>query len=135
MPTGKRLTLKQRAEIMEVYKTGNLTQSEIASLVDLGISTVSRVIAQEQGFKPMPEPRKLKTKFKTTVSIAATNADHAKVAAYAKLHDLAMHNALHIMLSDSAHTNLINTIQREVEIMVSAAKTEVAIIKKKWWHL
>jgi hypothetical protein len=38
-------------------------------------------------------------------------------------------------LHDDCTPELVNVIKREVSIMMDAAKTEVNIIKKKWWQL
>jgi len=47
MPTGKKLTSKQRADIMLLHTTTDKNQKTIAKILKLGDSTVSRVIAQE----------------------------------------------------------------------------------------
>jgi hypothetical protein len=51
-----------------------------------------------------------------------------------------MHEALHSLLHDAHSTDqvlaiLVEVIKREVAIIMEAAKTEVNIIKKKWWQL
>jgi hypothetical protein len=92
MPTGKKLTRKQRVEIMDMQNTGD-------------------------------------------ISVAATFEDHAMITKFAKEHEVTMHEALHAMLHDDCTPELVNVIKREVSIMMDAAKTEVNIIKKKWWQL
>ncbi len=132
MPTGKKLTRKQRAEIMDMQNTGDISQSDIAILMDLGASTVSRVIAQETGKIPKPAT---KYKHKRNISVSATFEDHDMINKFAKEHEVTMHEALHALLHDDCTPELINVIKREVSVMLEAAKTEVNIIKKKWWQL
>lgn len=136
MPTGTKLTRKQRAQIMELYKSGDLTQTDIAELLSIGGSTVSRVIAQETGRLLKPATRRSKPKHRRNISVSATYEDHAMITAYAKEHQVPIHEALHAMLHTDCTPELVNVIKREVEVMLDAAKTEVQVIKKKkWWHL
>ena len=132
MPTGKKLTRRQRVEIMNIHNTGDISQTDIAILMDLGASTISRVIAQETGKIPKPATKHV---HKRNISVAATFEDHAMITKFAKKHKVTMHEALHALLHDEDTPELINVIKREVSIMLEAAKTEVNIIKKKWWQL
>jgi transposase len=131
MPKGTPVTQKIRNEIFNAWTSGGLKQTDIAELFDLGGSTVSRIIAEESGLKPRPKKR-AELKNRRNISVAATFEDHAMITEYAKEHNMAMHEALHAVLHDN---NTVDIIKREVEIMMKAAKTEVAVIKKKWWHL
>jgi transposase len=131
MPRGAPVTQKIRNEILDAWTSGGLKQIDIAELFDLGGSTVSRIIAQESGLKPRPKKR-TKLKNRRNISVAATFEDHAMITKYAKEHNMAMHEALHAVLHDN---NTVDMIKREVSIMMDAAKTEVNIIKKKWWQL
>jgi hypothetical protein len=135
MPTGKKLTRKQRVEIMDMQNTGDISQADIAILMGLGASTISRVIAQETGKLPKPISKRTKHIHKRNISVAATFEDHAMITKFAKEHEVTMHEALHAMLHDDCTPELVNVIKREVSIMMDAAKTEVNIIKKKWWQL
>jgi hypothetical protein len=137
MPTGKKLTRKQRVEIMNIHNTGDISQTDIAILMDLGASTISRVIAQETGKIPKPATKHV---HKRNISVAATFEDHAMITKFAKKHKVTMHEALHSLLHDAHSTDqvlaiLVEVIKREVAIIMEAAKTEVNIIKKKWWQL
>jgi hypothetical protein len=135
MPTGKKLTRSQRDEIMGFHNETNLKQEKIAEILSLGASTISRVIAQETGKLPKPISKRTKHIHKRNISVAATFEDHAMITKYAKEHNVVMHEALHAMLHDDCTPELVNVIKREVSIMMDAAKTEVNIIKKKWWQL
>jgi hypothetical protein len=100
--------------------------------MDLGASTVSRVIAQETGKIPKPATKHV---HKRNISVAATFEDHAMITKFAKEHEVTMHEALHALLHDDCTPELVNVIKREVSVMLEAANTEVNIIKKKWWQL
>jgi len=133
MPRGKPLTKAQRAEIMVLHESEEYSQIDIAELLDLGGSTVSRVINQELGLIDKPATKRTKLAHKRNISVAATFEDHKMISEYANQHNLPMHEALHALLHRD--NDLIETIQREVSVMLEAAKTEVEVIKKKWWQL
>lgn len=132
MPRGKRLKQSEKNKIMS-YRDEEFSQAEIAELMGLGNATISRVIAQELGLKPNHKPKHKSPTHKRNISVSATFEDHAMIAAYAKERNIPMHDALHDLLHRD--NDLVDTIQREVSVMLEAAKTEVEVIKKKWWQL
>ena len=103
---------------------------DIASLVKLGESTISRIIIQST-----PDKVKPRTDRESCVVVSVTKEDHALIAEYAKVEGILMHEALHSLLHDARSAELVDVIKREVAVIMKAAKTEVAIIKKKWWQL
>ncbi len=135
MPRGAPISKAQRLEIMNLYNLDRYTQLEIANMLNIGESTTSRIINQELGILPMPKNRKIHKKPGRNISVAAIATDHAMITAYAKEHKVPMHEALHALLHNKADIDLVDTIKREVEVIMKAAKTEVEVIKKKWWHL
>lgn len=103
---------------------------DIAALVKLGESTISRIIIQSTPGKVKP-----RTYRERCVVVSVTKEDHAIIAEYAKVEGIPMHEALHSLLHDARSAELVDVIKREVAVIMKAAKTEVAIIKKKWWQL
>jgi len=124
MPTGQRLTNKQKKEIVRLFEE-EWTNEDIAQLMDLGSSTVWRVTKKHlDGTLKMKKlsPR-VKPQVRTTISVAATIEDHQIIKEYATEHDLAMHEALHAVLNKDGRTDILDAI------------TALLPAKKKWWHL
>ena len=124
MPTGQRLTNKQKKEIVRLFEE-EWTNEDIAQLMDLGNSTVWRVTKKHvEGTLKMKKlhPR-IKKKVRATISVAATVSDHHIVKDYADEHTLPMHEALHALLNKDGHMDIMEAI------------TAMAPVKKKWWHL
>ena len=117
MPTGKKITVTQRKEIMVLHYLDLYTQFEIAEKLSIGASTISRIIKQELA-------KKTNSKQQNTISIAASMADHALITEYANERNLPKHEALHELLHDhkdqfakaieelsSGYTKIINQIE------------------------
>lgn len=129
MPRGTAISKAQRLEIMKLYNLARYTQVEIANMLNIGESTTSRIINQELGNLPIPKNKRKPTKPGRNISVA----DHAMITAYAKVIEM-LTLKLHALLHNTDHAlkadiDLIDIIKREVD------KTEVEVIKKKWWHL
>jgi len=137
MPTGTKITATQRAAIMELYNSSDdITQVEIAEMLEVGASTVSRVIRQELGLQAKSKSKRVRgTTNPKNVSVSATYSDYLMISEYAKQHNTTMHVALHALLHADCRDDLVDIIKREVAVMLEAAKTEVKVIKKKWWQL
>ena len=133
MPTGKRLTRVQRAEIMRLH-ADDFTGIDIAELMSLGSSTISRVIAQEIG--KLKKPKYIlnsKTHLvKRNISISATAEDHELVTKYADEHGIPKHIALHELLNPEQDTT-INIINDKVDAVIQQVEDLVAKANKKSW--
>jgi len=124
MPTGQKLTNKQKQEIVRLFEE-EWTNDDIAQLMELGKSTVWRVTKKHLNgtLKMKRLSPSVKPQVRTTISVAATIEDHLIIKEYAAEHGLAMHEALHAVLNKDGHTDILDAI------------TALLPAKKKWWHL
>ena len=133
MPTGKRLTRVQRAEIMRLH-ADDFTGIDIAELMSLGSSTISRVIAQEIG--KLKKPKYIlnsKTHLvKRNISISATAEDHELVTKYADEHGIPKHIALHELLHDHKDQFAEAVIEMATNYTKLINRIDVLTNKKSW---
>jgi len=127
MPTGTKLTVSQRNEIMDLHNNG-MIGSAIAETLSLGASTVCRVIAQER-----QKTLETLTERKRHISISATMEDHAMVTKYADEHNVSKHTALHELLHAQKNQKVevvkcfkLDDVIEQVEIL------NVLTNKKSW---
>ena len=125
MPTGKKLTVSQRNDIMDLHN-GGMSQYVIAETLSLGASTISRIIAQET-------QKRLEaiTDKKRNISISATIEDHKIITKYANEHGVSKQVALHELLhaqknQDDIKCFKLDDVIEQVEILVAKAN------KKSW---
>ena len=127
MPTGTKLTISQRNNIMDLHNSG-MSQSAIAETLSLGASTVSRVISQE-----MQKRLEALTDKKRNISISATMEDHELVTKYADDHGVSKHVALHELL----HTQKTQKIEIvkcfKLDDVIQQVEDLVAKANKKSW--
>ncbi len=125
MPTGTKLTVSQRNDIMDLHNR-KMSQSAIAETLSFGASTVSRVISQE-----MQKTLKTLTDKKKHISISATTEDHEMVTKYANEHGVSKHTALHELLhmnrnQDDIRCFKLDDVIKQIEILIVKAN------KKSW---
>ena len=126
MPTGTKLTVSQRNNIMDLHNSG-MSQSAIAETLSLGASTVSRVISQEtqQRLEALTDKKK-------NISVSATMEDHALITEYANEHGLSKHEALHELLHDHKDQFAEAVIEMATNYTKLINRIDVLTNKKSW---
>ena len=127
MPTGTKLTVSQRNDIMDLHNSG-MSQSAIAETLSFGASTVSRVISQE-----MQKTLKTLTDKKKHISISATMEDHELVTKYADEHGVSKHIALHELLHKQKNQKIEVVRCFKLDDVIQQVEDLVAKANKKSW--
>jgi IS30 family transposase len=127
MPTGTKLTVSQRNNIMDLHNSG-LSQYVIAETLSFGASTVSRVIAQE-----MQKRLEAITDKKRNISISATMGDHELITKYADKHSVSKHVALHELLHAQKNQKIEIVKCFKLDDVIQQVEDLVAKANKKSW--
>jgi IS30 family transposase len=127
MPTGTKLTVSQRNNIMDLHNSG-MSQSAIAETLSFGASTVSRVISQE-----MQKRLEALTDKKRNISISATMEDHELVTKYADEHGVSKHIALHELLHKQKNQKIEVVRCFKLDDVIQQVEDLVAKANKKSW--
>jgi len=127
MPTGTKLTVSQRNDIMDLHNR-KMSQSAIAETLSLGASTVSRVISQE-----MQKRLEAITDKKRNISISATMEDHELVTKYADEHGVSKHIALHELLHKQKNQKIEVVRCFKLDDVIQQVEDLVAKANKKSW--
>ena len=127
MPTGTKLTVSQRNNIMDLHNSG-MSQSAIAETLSFGASTVSRVITQET-----QKRLEALTDKKRNISISATMEDHELVTKYADDHGVSKHVALHELLHKQKNQKIEVVRCFKLDDVIQQVEDLVAKANKKSW--